>query len=149
VSAFWFCDSCKVGGKGAAATPCENCGEGPARALTAEQLDAAEMPCCPQPCGGALVFDPERVGDTCGGVTTRGCLACEMCGKGWLSRRSRAVESWRMASSGRSVETSVGRIRVDGGVDPEALCARIIRLPDLELEVEALRQRIAALEATR
>lgn len=107
------------------------------------------MHCPADGCGAPLVFDPDMVGDTVGGMTRRGWLACKACGKAWITRRGREVENWRVASSGRSVETSVGRIRVDGGHDPAALCARIVKLPDLEVEVERLRRRVAELEAGR
>lgn len=94
-------------------------------------------------CGGDLEFDPDLVGDTVGGLTLRGWMVCKQCSKAWLAPKGMAVVyegSWKLASGGRSVETGNGRIRVDGCSDVEALMARIVKLPDLELEVAYLRK---------
>lgn len=99
-----------------------------------DEADGDHTHCPADGCGHPLVFDPDRVGDTVGGLTRRGWLVCKSCGAGWLSDRGHTVEHWRLANSGRSIETSVGRIRVDGGHDPEALCKRLVRLPELEIE---------------
>lgn len=101
---------------------------------------------CPH-CNGVLVFDPDLVGDTCGGLTRIGWDICQNCGRAWLSDQGVSHEgAWRLASGSRSVETGVGRIRVDGAKDTRALMERVAKLPDLELEVARLRKRIAELE---
>lgn len=89
-------------------------------------------------CDGPVVFDPVCVGDTCGGVTLRGWDHCAACGKWQLSRRAVPHEVWRVAGSGRSVETGEARIRVDGGGLPELLCARLVMLPRLEEALDAI-----------
>jgi len=99
---------------------------------------------CPD-CGGDLKFDPNLVGDTCGGLTLRGWMACQKCGKAWLAPKGMATVydgAWKLAKGGRSVETGNGRIRVDGGSNVEALMARIVKLPELELEVAKLRKEL-------
>jgi hypothetical protein len=95
-------------------------------------------------CGGELRFDPDLIGDTCGGLTRIGWNVCVKCGKGWLAKQGKSHEKWKLAGGGRSVETGIGRIRVDGAVDAEKLMCRIAQLPDLELEVAQLRKRIHA-----
>ncbi|HEX7095678.1 MAG TPA: hypothetical protein VF183_07330 [Acidimicrobiales bacterium] len=101
--------------------------------------DVAEK-MCPD-CGAPLRFDPDLIGETCGGVTLRGWNVCTSptCGKGWLSRLGVPAEGeWRLSTNGGSVETGSNRIRMEKR--DEMLAARIRRLPDLE---RALR-RIAA-----
>lgn len=89
-------------------------------------------------CEGPVVFDPVKVGDTCGGVTLRGWDRCDACDTWQLSRRAVPHERWRVASSGRSVETGEVRIRVEGGGLPELLCARLAMLPRLEEALDAI-----------
>lgn len=107
-----------------------------------ELLRSAAAPrFCPD-CSAMLKFDPTIVGDTVGGLTLRGWDVCMsvLCGKAWLSERAiPAAGEWKLASGGRSVETGQGRIRVDGGTDVETLMARILKLPELELEIARLR----------
>jgi len=93
-------------------------------------------------CGGDLRFDPDIVGDTCGGLTLRGWDVCTKCGQQWLARKGSVPydAAWKLASGGRSVETGDGRIRVDGCSNTGALMERILRLPELELEVARLRK---------
>jgi len=95
-------------------------------------------------CGGELVFDPDLVGDTVGGLTRIGWDVCKACGRAWLSKQGMSFEKWKLAGGGRSVETGVGRIRVDGAQDAKALMARIVKLPELELEVARLRKQLAS-----
>lgn len=89
-------------------------------------------------CEGPVAFDPVCVGDTCGGVTLRGWDHCAACGTWQLSRRAVPHEVWRVAGSGRSVETGEARIRVEGGGLPELLCARLVMLPRLEEALDAI-----------
>lgn len=95
-------------------------------------------------CGGDLRFDPDVVGNTCGGLTLRGWDVCTKCGSQWLARKGAVPydAAWKLASGGRSVETGDGRIRVDGCSDTGALMARIAKLPELELEVARLRKEV-------
>lgn len=110
---------------------CEKCG-----LLRDEDLTACD-------CGGDLKFDPDLVGNTCGGLTRIGWNVCVKCGKGWYSSKGTVHEGkWKLAGGGRSVETGVGRIRVDGAKDAEKLMARIAKLPELELEVARLRKQL-------
>lgn len=107
-----------------------------------ELLRSAAAPrFCPD-CEGLLKFDPKIAGTTVGGLALRGWDVCTnlQCGKGWLSERAIPdAGEWKLASGGRSVETGHGRIRVDGGTEVETLMARILKLPELELEIARLR----------
>lgn len=89
-------------------------------------------------CGGPVAFDPVCVGDTCGGVTLRGWDRCEACDRWQLSRLAVPHERWKVAGSGRSVETGEARIRIEGGGLPELLCARLVMLPRLEEALDAI-----------
>lgn len=104
---------------------------------------------CPR-CRGPLVFDPDAVGETCGGLTLIGWMRCDACVRanrkaywhaGFLGR---SHEKWRVSGSGRSVEIGTGRVRIEGHPDPDKVAARIARLPELELEVARLRTRLRA-----
>jgi hypothetical protein len=89
-------------------------------------------------CGGPLTFDATSVGKTCGGLELVGWLACA-CGKAYLSSKSRPAEVWTLAKSGTSINAAGTRIRAERTGDVAALMARIVRLPELEREVAALR----------
>lgn len=89
-------------------------------------------------CERPVVFDPVCVGDTCGGMTLRGWDRCDACNAWQLSRRAVPHEVWRVAGSGRSVETGEARIRIEGGGLPELLCARLVTLPRLEEVLDAI-----------
>lgn len=88
-------------------------------------------------CGELTVWDDEMVGTTCGGIDLRGGWRCSKCPKTYLGLRSVPHETWRLAKGGRSIETGIGRIRVDGA-DSSELIKRLLRLPELE----ALERRI-------
>jgi len=89
-------------------------------------------------CGGAVQWAPLHEGKTCGGLLVRGAWVCA-CGEARVGAATRPAEgAWTLAASGRSVETGTGRVRVDGG-DVEGLCARIVRLPTLELIADLVR----------
>lgn len=96
---------------------------------------------CEQCKRGTFEWDPDYVGTTVGGLTVRGALVCSECGVGMLSKKhgTKPHEAWKLARGGRSVETGNGRIRIDGG-DAEELCARIVKLPELEAEVAKIRE---------
>jgi hypothetical protein len=92
-------------------------------------------------CGGELRFDPDIIGETCGGLMLRGWNVCQKCGRAWITKKATSYDGdWKLAGGGRSVETGNGRIRVDGCSDVDALMQRIVKLPDLELEVAQLRK---------
>lgn len=107
-----------------------------------EPFDHDKCPGAKGDCGGELRFDPDIVGETCGGLTLRGWDVCTKCGSTWIARKGAVPydAKWKLASGGRSVETGDGRIRVDGCSNTEALMVRIARLPELELEVARLRK---------
>lgn len=95
---------------------------------------------CPD-CKVSLVFDPDLVGETCGGLTLRGWDVCPKCSTAWLAPKGMAVVyegTWKLSSGSRSVETGNGRIRVDGCSNAEALMKRIVDLPALELRHAAM-----------
>ena len=83
-------------------------------------------------CDLPLSWDPDWRGYTCGGVYMRGAHVCP-CGKAYLGEQSKAAEQevWKITKSGRSIETGLGRIRIEGN-GAEDLVKRIARLPDLE-----------------
>lgn len=100
-------------------------------------IDAHESstgPRCPAD-GAPLTFDPELVGMTCGGLALKGWNRCAHCGGTWVTRRAvPAVDMWRLASSGRSLDAGPIRLRAEaksGGNVPE-LMTRIMALPALE-----------------
>lgn len=95
--------------------------------------------------GGVVRFDPNKRGHTCGGLELVGWLACDACGTYTLcparSKPADAVD-WSLAKGGRSVNAGGIRIRAETGPaagETTALMARIVRLPELEREVERLR----------
>jgi hypothetical protein len=83
-------------------------------------------------CGKPTEWDPEATGVTCGGLEVRGAWWCQTCLKQFLGEASVANEKWSIAKGGRSIETGIGRIRLDGGKDTETLMKRLLRLPELE-----------------
>lgn len=85
-------------------------------------------------CGKPLRWDPDFEGRSCGGLALRGGNVCDTCGQAYLSRRSRPNEEWKLAAGGLSIETGIGRIRIDSHDKEVAreLIARILRLPELE-----------------
>jgi len=85
-------------------------------------------------CGGSLTFDPERAGETCGGLSVVGAHACATCGQAYIGAGTIPAESatWSLAKGGRSVDAGKLRIRAEGGGDAEGIMRRIARLPELE-----------------
>lgn len=94
----------------------------------------------PRCCGRLTTWDSEATGTTCGGLEIRGAWWCRVCLKQFLGSASVPNERWSVVKGGRSIETGIGRIRVEGGpqAETDALIQRIARLPELE----ALERRI-------
>ena len=101
----------------------------------------------PTCCDQFMVWVSRLTGRTCGGLHLRGAWLCRRCSSTQICRMSKPYEQWRVTGhQGVSVETSMGRIRIDGPRDTEtaqSLAKRIAALPELELEVERLRALIA------
>ena len=98
----------------------------------------------PEVCCDKLTrWESEAVGKTCGGLMVRGWWVCRVCGVHILGDDSHEAEAeWTLNKGGRSIDTGAGRLRVEGG-DAERtaeLMARLLRLPELEREVERLRR---------
>jgi hypothetical protein len=104
-------------------------------------------------CGARMVFDPTARGVTCGGLELVGWMHCPKgCGKEDPSRgylicnksRSSEADGWRLAKSGVSLDAGRFRVRIEAGQhsrgDVAALAARLVRVPELEAEVERLRE---------
>ena len=97
-----------------------------------------------------MVFDPSARGETCGHVVLVGWCKCPACPDAQymichLSQTADAVE-WKLASSGRSLTAGGIKVRAEPSGEPgdiEALMARIVRVPELELELEQLRAELA------
>jgi hypothetical protein len=110
--------------------------------------NACNDPACPVPpdcCKQPMVWDPNATGETVGGLSLKGWWKCQQCGKGSLGPKGWPKvwtdAHWRLAKGGGSVETGNGRIRLEGvdGHDAKLeLCARIVRLPDLERLAESV-----------
>ncbi len=93
-------------------------------------------------CGAVMTFDPLSRGTTCGGLAIVGARVCVLCGVVEVCKRSCPADAvdWSLAKGGRSLTAGGIKVRAektDGNV--EALMARIVRVPELELEVERLR----------
>lgn len=121
----------------AEAEPCPVCSDAPTTARA-----------CPS-CGAALVWDADKVGETCGGLELRGWWRCDPCGGWWLATNAErrelvagAGEAWVLTRGGRSVDAGGVRLRAEGG-DAVALMRRVVVLPELE----AALARIAAGES--
>jgi hypothetical protein len=99
---------------------------------------------CPT-CGAVMAWDPARTGTTCGGLEIAGALVC--CGNVMVSYLSKPADAirWSLAKGGRSLNAGGIRVRAEGraGDDVGALMARLLRLPELEIEVERLRAELA------
>ena len=96
--------------------------------------------CCLLPCK----WDPEAEGTTCGGLRVRGAWICVVCSSRQIGDETRVAEAWTLTKGGRSIDTGSGRLRLDGGGDKSAaLMQRLLRLPELEREVERLRRELA------
>lgn len=92
-----------------------------------------------------MQWDPAYRGRTCGGLDVVGMLSC--CSHRFVCYWTRAAESvdWTLAKGGRSINAGGVRLRADGGLGAavEDVMARLVKLPQLELEVEHLRASLA------
>ncbi|MGN6107070.1 MAG: hypothetical protein ACTHU0_18330 [Kofleriaceae bacterium] len=98
-------------------------------------------------CGEPLRWDPTARGTTVGGLDVVGAFVC--CGEMLLARESRPAEAaWTLAKGGRSLNAGGIRVRAEAtDGDVVALMERLVRLPDLEREVETLRAQLAKVRA--
>ena len=101
-------------------------------------------------CGAKMTFAADYRATTCGGLAIVGARACVACDVYLVCRRSRPADAvdWALSPGGRSLTAGGVKIRADAsrkdvGVDVEAIMARIVRVPELELEVERLRALLA------
>lgn len=98
-------------------------------------------------CGELMTFDAERRGTTCGGLSVVGARVC-VCGIVEVCKLSRPADAldWKLAKGGRSLTAGGLKVRAEkgeNGDEIEQLMARIVRVPELELEVARLRQLVA------
>lgn len=92
-----------------------------------------------------LVFRPDEVGQTCGGLWLRGWDQCPACGRFWLAERGarQAYDAgpWQVPASGRSITCGSIKLRPEAGGAPaaelRALLERIAMLPHYEAVVRA------------
>lgn len=98
-------------------------------------------------CGTPTRWDATHVGTTIGGLVLEGAYICDTCGVALVSRRARPAELWKLAKGGRSIDTGAAKIRAEAGDGVEALMLRLVRLPELERELERLRRFEAAMLA--
>lgn len=89
-------------------------------------------------CGKPLRFDPLLRGFTCGGLELEGWDVCDVCGKGWIAKRSKPAERWKLNGGGRSIDAHGTRLRAEASGDVQGLMQRIVRLPDLERALAAI-----------
>lgn len=100
-------------------------------------------------CGGGLTFDPDKIGETVGGLRLKGWKVCSHCGMFWLSRRGIPTHevsdgtagTWKIAHGCRSLDVGGLRVRTDGKALPQQvkqLIARISRVPAFEAALERL-----------
>ncbi len=94
-------------------------------------------------CGELMDFHPERRGTTVGGLVVVGAMVCA-CGVVEVCKHSRPADAleWSLAKGGRSLTAGGLKIRAEKGddADIEAVMARIVRVPELELELARLQQ---------
>lgn len=94
-------------------------------------------------CGKLMAYDPDKRGTTCGGLVVVGAMVCP-CGVVEVCKRSRPADAieWTLAKGGRSLTAGGIKVRAEKGddADIEALMARIVRVPELELELARLQQ---------
>jgi hypothetical protein len=106
-------------------------------------------------CGEKKAVDLESRRKTVGGLDVIGGLRCLVCGytsicKG-ITREASAADAgttWTLAGGGRSVNCGGIRLRAEGkskAGDVAALMARIVRLPELEAEIEQLKAELEQL----
>jgi hypothetical protein len=96
-------------------------------------------------CGKRLTFDETMRGTTCGGHQLVGWRVCSCGATPTLCRLSKSADAvdWRLASSGRSLTAGGIKVRAEAAPGVAELMARIVRVPELELEVEQLRAQLA------
>lgn len=153
-------DDIDIGGTTPRSEPCRGCGSKvyPCRCIACPQcdgiakagLDKHECTQCSWreddcECGTRMVFDPKSQGRTCGGMDLVGWLHCPACGETSISFRSRASDAgeWKLAKGGRSIVAGAIKVRCEAtGGNVEALMARIVRVPELEAEIERLQEQL-------
>lgn len=96
-------------------------------------------------CGAELTFDATMRGTTCGGLDLVGWRVCACGATPTLCRRSKPADAvdWRIAKGGRSLTAGGIKVRAEYAPGVAALMERIVRVPELELEVERLRAELA------
>ncbi len=100
-------------------------------------------------CGARRTFDETMRGFTCGGLELVGWLVCTCGTPAHLSMRSKPADSvdWKLAKSGASIHAGGIKIRAERTEGVEALMKRLVRLPELEAEVERLKALLARRDA--
>ena len=101
-------------------------------------------------CGRSLRVDPDRQGETCGGLAVKGALVCDVCGAAYAARTismpaKADSTAWTLTTAGRSLNCGGIRVRAEGKAEAgevEALMERLQKLPELERELEILRRRL-------
>ena len=98
-------------------------------------------------CGRLMTFDAAARGTTCGGLAIVGARVCVPCGRQDVCRLSKPADAleWTLAKGGRSLTAGGVKVRAERAptADIEALMARIVRVPALEIEVTELRAELA------
>jgi len=95
-------------------------------------------------CGAIKTFDPVMRGETCGGLQLVGWAVCACGATPTITKRARPADAleWKLAKGGRSLTAGAIKVRAEAGNgrDIEAVMARIVRVPELEIELEELRE---------
>lgn len=96
-------------------------------------------------CGAQMTFEADFRSTTSGGLAIVGACACVACNVYLVCRRSKpaAAIDWVLAKGGRSLTAGGIKVRAENTPGVPELMARIVRLPELELEVERLRELLA------
>lgn len=96
-------------------------------------------------CGAQMTFAADFRATTCGGLAIVGACACVACDVYRVCRRSKpaAAIDWVIAKGGRSLTAGGIKVRAENSPGVPELMARIVRVPELELEVERLRELLA------
>lgn len=96
-------------------------------------------------CGAQMTFAADHRATTSGGLAIVGSCACVACGVYLLCRRSKpaAAIDWLLAKGGRSLTAGGIKVRAENSPGVPELMARIVRVPELELEIERLRELLA------
>lgn len=128
---------------------CDECPDG----LLVEREDGLGYRCsscgyddtlCDQ-CKQPMTFDATLRGMTCGGIELVGWMTCTCGAPSLLCPKSKPADAvdWRLAKSGASIHAGRYKIRAENAPGVQELMARIVRLPELEAEVERLRALLA------